>query len=350
MQEATTVQKRTFGQWFLEFIGFQLPRDEDGNIDAHRINYASRFFPMFFNYLLILIFLWCCWTTWYTVDKDENATIRLLGTHVETVGPGLHFKLPWPIMDATETKVTKVHRMEIGFRTVETGPPAKYEFIPTESLMLTGDENIVDLKFIIQYVIEDAAKWQFRVQDPQKLLNYLAQASMRQIIGKNTFDTVATSGKAEIQVNVRTLLQGLCKKIDFGAKIIAVQLQDVDPPAEVSAAFKDVVSAREDKEKTIHQATAYKNDILPKARGEAASLVNKAKGDAEERVKVAEGEAGRFLALWKEYKKNPSITKERLLLETLQRVLPGKDVVIDLGGGVMKHFEVSGRQLTTPNQ
>lgn len=345
-------QKRTFVLWLLMFIGFQPPLDQDGKVDYQRFRrHGPRAFrPMLFNYILILLFLLCAWTTWYTVDKDENATIRLLGAHVDTVGPGIHVKLPWPVMVADETSVTKVHRMEIGFRTVKTGPPAKYDSVPEESIMLTGDENIVDLDFIIQYVIEDAGKWQFTVQDPEKLLNFLAQASMRQIIGKSTFDMAATSGKANIQDGVKTLLQRLCKSIDFGVKINAVQLQDVDPPAEVMDAFKDVVSAREDRSRVIHEATAYRNDIIPKARGEAAALVNDAEGDAEDRIKVAEGEAGRFLALWAEYKKNKDITRERLLLEALQRILAGKEVVVDLHSGTLRHMEVTGRTVTTKGQ
>lgn len=319
-----------------DFFGFNIIESEYG--DEPDVEFHWR--P--FNWLIALLVIIVLWSSWYTVDKEENATVRIFGKYVETVGPGLHFKLPWPISKVNKTVVTKVKRMEIGFRTIEVGPPAKYEDVIEESEMLTGDANIAVVNWIIQYRSYDAYKWQFKVKDPEKLLNFISQASMRLVVGYSPFEKIATHGKAEIQREVKDLMQTLCNEIDFGVKVVAVQLQDVHPPHEVMPAFKDVWSAREDREKFIHEAEAYKNKIIPEARGQAEKMINEAKGYYAKRVNAARGDAAKFLAVWKEYKKNPQITIRRLQYEVAQKVVPGSEVLIDRSGsGLLKLFDVN---------
>lgn len=303
-----------------------------------------------------ILAFWCVWTMFFFVSRNENSVIQRFGKHVRTVGPGLQFKLPWPIESATEVAVTDVRRMEIGFRTVDGKrilnidgkdvPEAdvenndQFRGVPREDEMLTGDMNIVILDFVVQYSVSDAAKWLFRVRDPEQAVNFLAQGAMRLVAGGHSFDDVATTGRSAAQAEAERLLQELCDKLDFGAKIVAVQLQDAHPPKDVMPAFQDVTNAREDKAKRINEAQSYRNEKLPQARGTAAQYQREADGYKEQRVNFAKGDADRFNAVYERYRQAPQITLERLRLETIEQVLPGKDQLIDRSsGGVLKLFD-----------
>ena len=238
----------------------------------------------------------------------------------------------------------------MGFRTLEVGPPAKYKDVPIESNMLTGDENIAVMDFIVQYNIKDVYQWQFKVNGKEELLNLLAQASMRHVVGYSEFDRVATYGKFEVQEEVKALLQELVDTAEMGVRIVAVQIQDANPPKKVMPSFQDVVTATEDKERYIHDAQGYENKVVPVAKGRAAEIVNQAKGYSAEIVKAAKGDAERWTMVLDEYMKNEELSKARLTYETLRLILEGSDVLINMDNnpGILKHLDLNNRTTAQP--
>ena len=221
--------------------------------------------------------------------------------------------------------VTEVKRIEIGFRTLNNG---QYRTVEKESLMLTGDENIVDAEMIVQYKIKDPVAYLFKIVEPELTVREAAEASLRTVVGRNKIDETLTTGKFQIQEGTKTQLQLILDKYESGIHVVAVQLQDVSPPKEVIGAFKDVASAKEDKNRMVNQAEGYRNDIIPKARGEAEAMIRDAEGFRESRIKRSEGDAVKFTTILKEYRKAKSITQKRLYLETMERVLPGIEKII----------------------
>nr|HID60055.1 FtsH protease activity modulator HflK [Desulfobacterales bacterium] len=305
-------------------------------------------FPVIVGAIIIIWLL----TGIYVVAPDEVGVVKRFGRLAYTTGPGPHYHLPIPIESVMKPKVTKVRRIEIGFRTIYAGPPARYKDVPDESLMLTGDENIVDVKFIVQYRIKDAAAYLFNVVNPEKTVRDASEAVMREVIGKNRIDEVLTTGKFRIQEDVATLLQHLLDVYGTGLDVVAVQLQDVHPPQQVIDAFKDVASAKEDKIKFINEAEGYRNDLLPRAKGEAAQMINKARAYRASKIDRAKGDASRFTQLLKEYKKAKEITKKRLYIETMEKIVQTADtIIIEEGVGknlvpilpLMKELSVEGQ-------
>lgn len=275
----------------------------------------------------------------YIVSPAEQGVVRRFGKMVRITSPGLRYRLPWPIEKVDTPRVTEVKRIEVGFRTIDPGPPARYRFIPVESLMLTGDENIVDCQIIVQYKIKDPADYLFNVKDIKGTLHDASEVALRQIIGNSDIDDALTVGKLRIQQEIRELLQRIMDGYESGLLITEVKLQTVRPPKEVEAAFKDVVSAKEDRERLIYEAKGYQEDIIPKTKGRAAEVLREAEAYREERIKRAQGDAGKFLAILKEYEKAKDVTRERLYLETMEEILPNiKKVIIDskVGGGLLQ--------------
>ncbi len=288
----------------------------------------------------------------YIVEPDEVGVVKRFGKMAYTVGPGPHYHLPIPIETALTPKVTKVRRLEIGFRTVSAGPPARYKDVPVESLMLTGDENIVDIKFIVQYMIHDAAAYLFNIAHREKTVRDASEAAIREISGKNKIDEILTVGKHRIQEDTKALLQQILDKYKSGFKVVAVQLQDVHPPAQVVDAFKDVASAKEDKIKYINEAKGYRNDILPKAKGKASQVVNAAMGYQASKVKHSKGDANRFLAMLKEYSKAKEVTRKRLYLETMEKIMERANKIViedDLSKNLVPVLPMS-RLLSLPEE
>jgi len=280
-------------------------------------------FPRPLQFAVIIYMLIALWTCWYIVDKDQNGVIQLFGEYVRIGESGMNGKLPWPFETVKKVIVTKAENLEIGFRTVDENAPTKtYEEVDNEALMLTGDQNIVDLDFIVQYRRSNASRWLFGITDPEQALRLLAQSSMRFTVGHNPFDDVATFGRGLIQSEVQTDLGKLCTDLNFGPGLAGVQLQDAHPPASVMPDFKDVTNAKEEKERMIRSAEGYKNDIIPRARGQAKQLVENALGYESERVQNALGDSARFVDILREYKRDPKTTETRLRLETLHKVLP----------------------------
>jgi len=281
--------------------------------------------------IFILLVLWL-FTGVYSVGPDEVGVVRTFGKYTRVAQSGLNWHFPLPIETVNTPKVTEVKRIEVGFRTLRNG---QYRAVDQESLMLTGDENIVDAEMIVQYKIKDPVAYLFNIVAPELTVRAAAEASLRTVVGRNKIDETLTTGKFTIQEETKELLSLILDKYESGIHVVAVQLQNVSPPKEVLGAFKDVASAKEDKNRMVNQAEGYRNNVIPKARGEAESMIRDAEGFRESRVKRSEGDAAKFTTVLKEYRKAKSITEKRLYLETMQKVLPGieKFIVPDKDNG-----------------
>ena len=271
--------------------------------------------------LAIVVLLWLA-TGIYKVEADELGVVLRFGKMSEITEPGLNYHLPYPIENVETPKVTEVKRVEIGFRTQYAGPPARYVKIPEESLMLTGDENIVNVNMIVQFKIKDPQDYLFKVRDVYSTVRNASEATLRQVVGYHRIDEALTDGKFEIQQEIQESLQNILDRYQAGVLVVAVQLQDVGPPEQVSAAFKDVASALEDKNKFINQAQGYQNDLIPRTRGRAEEMLRQAESYREQRVLRAQGEVQRFLKVLAEYERAPTVTEKRLYLETMEKILP----------------------------
>ena len=268
--------------------------------------------------------LWL-FTGTYMVGPDEIGVVRTFGKYTRVAQSGLNYHFPYPIEQVNTPAVTEVKRIEIGFRTLRNG---QYRSVEKESLMLTGDENIVDAEMIVQYKIKDPVKYLFRIVEPELTVREAAEASLRTVVGRNKIDETLTTGKFKIQEETKIQLQLILDKYDSGIHVVAVQLQDVSPPKEVIGAFKDVASAKEDKNRMINQAEGYRNNVIPIARGEAEAMIRDAEGFKQARIKRSEGDAVKFTTILREYRKAKSITQKRLYLETMERVLPNIEKII----------------------
>lgn len=277
--------------------------------------------------VVVLLVLWAL-SGIYIVEPDEVGVVQRFGKFNRITTPGPHYHLPYPIEKVKTPKVTRIQRIEIGFRTISKrfANNIQYRLVPEESLMLTGDENIIDVQFIVQYQIKNPQDYLFNIADPEKTVKDAAEAAMREVIGYNKIDSALTTGKLSIQNDTKRLLQDILDKYNSGIRVVAVQLQDVHPPRQVIDAFKDVASAKEDKIRYINEAEAYRNDLIPKTRGEVAAIINEAMAYRETVVRKAKGETSRFLAVLKEYKKAKNITRKRIYLETLEEILASSNV------------------------
>ena len=299
---------------------------------------------MVYIVLGILIALWGL-SGIYTVEPDEQGVVLRFKKLHDVVEPGLHYHLPPPIEVVIVKSVTKVYRDEVGFRTIDPGPPARYRDIPKEALMLTGDENIIDVEMVVQYRINDVVKALFNVEGlgafeerNQGLVHDASEAALRQEIGRHKIEEALTEGKLLIQTEIGDKLQEQFDRYQCGLAVETVQLQTVSAPEQVDAAFKDVASAKEDRERLINEAKGYQNDIIPKARGEAEKELKAAEAYTVERIRRAQGDADRFAAVYAEYKKAPEVTETRLYLETMEKVLPELQKYVienDIGGGLL---------------
>jgi membrane protease subunit HflK len=269
--------------------------------------------------------------SFYTVAPEEIGVVKRFGKVVRTTQPGPHMKVPF-IEQVLKPQVTKVHRMEVGFETIDPGPPARYRSIDKEALMLTGDENIIAVEFIVQFKISDATKFLFNIRRPGKAIKDASEAAMREIVGKTMISSILTEGRFQVQQETKQLLQGILDSYDSGISVVAVQLQDVLPPEQVANAFKDVASAREDRERAVEQAEGYRNDLIPKAKGHAEKIINEAQAYKEAKVNQAKGDTSRFLQVLKEYRKAKDVTQKRIYIETMTEILSRMDKIIMEGG------------------
>jgi len=277
-------------------------------------------FPIFGIALIFWLF-----TGVYTVGPDEVGVVQRFGKYIRVVQSGLNYHMPFPIETVKTPKVTEVKRIEIGFRTIGKN---QYRTVERESLMLTGDENIVDAELIVQYKIKEPINYLFNFVGPELTMREASEASLRTVIGRHNIDEALTSGKLMIQEETKELLQSILDKYETGVQVVAVQLQDVSPPKHVIDSFKDVASAKEDKNRMINEAEGYRNNVIPKARGEAQSMILEAEGFRESRISRAEGDVAKFKAILKEYSKAKDVTRKRLYLEAMEEILPGLEKYI----------------------
>lgn len=304
------------------------------------------------SFLVVIVIVIWLGTGIFIVDPEEQGIIKRFGVVTEVVGPGPHYHIPSPIETVQIEPVTAVRRIEIGFRTIQTGPPAKYRRVLKESLMLTGDENIIDVQFIVQYRISNLENYLYSLTNPDETVKSAAESAMREVIGDTTVTKALTVGKGILEGDTARLLQRTMNSYKGGIIIENVKLQDVHPPDAVKEAFKDVVSAREDREKMINEAEGYRNNLVPKSRGEAAQMINNAKAYAKEKVLVALGETERFNLIYEEYMKAKEITRDRILLETMSSILPKVNKVVAdkaVGGNVLPFLPI-GQALNELNK
>jgi membrane protease subunit HflK len=283
---------------------------------------------------LILIAVWLA-SGFYRVQPDEQGVVLRFGEWIKTTQPGLNWHLPSPIETVFTPKVTRSNRVEIGFRSAgEIARGGSAREVGNESLMLTGDENIVDINFVLLWMIKDAGQFLFNIRDPESTVKAVAESSMREIIGKTPIAEATTEARGAIELGAREQIQAILDGYGAGILITQVQLQKVDPPAEVIDAFRDVQRAQADRERLQNEAEAFANDILPRARGEAERISQEALAYRQEVVARADGDAQRFVAVYNEYDKARDVTTKRIYLETMEEVLRGMNkVVIDQAGG-----------------
>ncbi|MBZ0270230.1 FtsH protease activity modulator HflK, partial [bacterium] len=284
--------------------------------------------------LLAVVALLAIQSSFYTIDPEEVGIVLRFGEYVRTTDPGLHLRLPFGIERIRKVPVQRQLKEEFGFRTVVTGQRSQYARDArtiAESLMLTGDLNIADVEWIVQYKVVEPVKYLFQVRDARETFRNISEAVMRSVIGDRSVDEVLTSGRQEAEDRAVTTLQRLCEQYDLGIDVQLVALQDVNPPDPVKPSFNEVNQAEQERETLINQAKAELNRAIPKAEGEAKALVQAAEGYAIDRVNRAAGEAARFTAVHSAYRKAPQVTRRRLYLETMGEVLPnvGKTVIVD---------------------
>jgi len=295
------------------------------------------------------------WLSIFQVKTEEVGVITQFGKYVRQVEPGLNYKIPF-VEDVYKVPVERQQKLEFGFRTDEAGIDTKYSdasSLKDESLMLTGDLNLAEVQWVVQYRIDNAYNNLFKVRNPEGTLRIISEAAMRQIVGDRTVNEVLTVGRTEIASELQELIQEICREYSMGIKIEQVVLQDVNPPEPVKAAFNAVNEAQQEKETLINQAKSAYNKVIPKARGQSEETIQQAEGYAAERVNNAEGEAARFTALYNEYIKAPEVTKRRLYLETMSSVLPkmGNVVITDQkGNNVLPLLQMQMNKKTGNNE
>ena len=264
---------------------------------------------------------------YFQVEPDQQAVILRLGRYQRTVGPGPHFR--WLGIEKVEMRrVTASRELEFGYRTLDSGPPAVFEDRPHERRMLTGDENIVNLEFALQYRIAALREYLFNVEDPENAIRDVAQAAMRAVVADRPIDDVLTTDKAAIEKEAKDLTQLRLDAYGAGIEIQGIQLQDVEAPDAVKEAFAEVVNAKQDRQRAILDATGYAEKVVPEARGEAEEMLNQARAYSASRILRARGDAKRFSELLGAYRKARQVTRTRLYLETLEEILPGMEKVI----------------------
>jgi modulator of FtsH protease HflK len=292
--------------------------------------------------LLVLVGLWS-FSGVYRIDPGVQGVELLFGRYVKQTGPGLHIWFPAPIGQVFTPNVDVTNTVSIGFRTQGDGRGRAARDVPIESLMLTGDQNIIDIDFVVQWRIKNASEFLFNIRDPQATVKIVAESAIREVIGQTKLEDALTKKRQQVQGQTRLLLQTILDGYKAGVVIDQVKLQKVDPPKEVIDAFNDVQRAKQDKERKTNEAEAYKNDILPRAKGEAQKMLQDAQAYKQRVIDEATGEASRFLSVYNAYKGNKDVTRRRIYLETMQNVLKNSEKVIidqgkDGGSGVVPYL------------
>ncbi len=301
--------------------------------------------------IVIVLVLWLA-TGFYTVKSEggEAAVVLRFGSHVKTVyEAGLHWHLPAPIETVEKEALKEIRTIEIGYKTTKMGSQDEYsEYIsvPTESRMLTQDENMVDLETVIQYEIVDIESYIFNVDNQAGTMMISAESAIRRVVANHTLDEVLTDNKSTVQNEIMIDLQDICNLYGLGIRINNVVLQDVTAPQEVDAAFKDVANAREDKASYINEAETYKNEVLPAARGNAAEMINQAEAYKEKRIAEAKGDVANFIQVLERYSLGKDVTRTRMYIETMEDILPDmKKYIVESSEGTIKFLPLDGADI-----
>lgn len=277
----------------------------------------------------IILFFWGL-SGVYVVQPDEQGVELMFGRYVRTTQPGPNFWFPAPVGTVLKPKVTQTNQLTIGFR----GSPGNIREVPQESHILSGDQNIVDIQFVVQWRISNAGDYLFNMRDPEATVKIAAESALREVVGSNPLTAVITNQRDQLAQQARELLQGIMDGYKAGVTILDLRIQKADPPKEVIDAFNDVQRAKQDAERLENEALAYRNDIIPRAKGDAARLVQNATAEKERLVKEAEGQAARFTAFYQTYVANKDITARRMYLEAMQEVLSKSEkIIMDSKGG-----------------
>jgi membrane protease subunit HflK len=306
--------------------------------------------------VLAAIFIWGL-SGFFRVDPDELGVVLRFGKYVRDAKPGLNYHIPYPVESVLTPKVTRVNRIDIGMRSVDDlrRGGTTIRDVPEESLMLSGDENIVDVDFSVFWLIKSAGAgdYLFNIQQPEGTVKAVAESAMREVIGRSEIQPILTGARQNIEVGVQDLMQKTLDHYGAGIQITQVQLQKVDPPAQVIDSFRDVQAARSDAERAQNEAQTYANRVVPEARGRVAQILQAAEAYKSQTVAEATGQTARFLKVYEEYKKAPDVTRKRMYLETMERLFGGTEkVILDTGpgqgGGVVPYLPLS--ELTRPPQ
>ncbi len=282
---------------------------------------------LLFMILGLLVLVWIA-SGFYTVDTGQRGVVLRFGKYLETTEPGPRWHLPWPLETREIVNVDQVRTVEVGYRSAVKNKALK------ESLMLTDDENIIDLQFAVQYILKDPKEFLFVNRNPEDSVLQVAETAMREIVGKNKMDFVLYEGRAEIAVRAKKEMQDILDRYKTGISISQVTLQNIQPPEEVQSAFDDAVKAGQDRERLKNEAQAYANNVIPSAQGVAARLTQEAEGYRQAVTANAQGEASRFSQIFAEYSKAPQVTRQRMYLDTMQTVMNNTTkVLVDQKGG-----------------
>lgn len=354
----------------------------------HKSDYTTKLSRWIMAVVLIVLVVILLRTAIYTIPTDSAGVVQQFGKYSRTTEPGIHLMLPFGMETATAVPVKRVQKEEFGFRTLEAGVDSRYlgveeidagrsssgdllrlieesgervsrsgtsrlaemakEILKGEYIMLTGDLNITDVEWIVQYKIKDARSYLFNVRRPRQTIRDASQAVMRQLIGNGSVDEAITIGRIEYEVAAKEMLQKLLDEYETGIHIVTVKLQSSNPPQRVRPAFNEVNKALQQKEQRINEAMKAYNEVIPKTRGQAKKMIESAKGYAAERVNEAQGDIAKFRKIYEEYKKAPDITKQRMYLETMAKLLPQipEKWIIEQGGaegGILMKLDLENK-------
>ncbi|MFH1878545.1 MAG: FtsH protease activity modulator HflK [Candidatus Omnitrophota bacterium] len=313
---------------------FRSPEDLFKNEEIRKVKQIGKDYGRYIPFvILLLIGIFSVKSSVYSIGPDEVGVIQRFGKYVRTTEPGLHMKWPFGMEKTTAVKVRKIFKEEFGFRTATPGVRSVYATrqFPEEALMLTGDLNILDVRWIVQFKVNDPVKLMFKTKNPVENVRAMSEVVMRRLCGNYTVDDVLTTKREEIASCAQVDLQELMDKYETGVAIVTVKLLDVNPPDEVKPAFNQVNEAKQERERMINEAWEAYNKAVPRAKGEARGTISQAEGYGLDKINRAKGDAERFVFTWQEYTKAPEITKKRLYLETMSEILPAteKKIIVD---------------------
>ncbi|MDA9194611.1 FtsH protease activity modulator HflK [Burkholderiales bacterium] len=287
---------------------------QKGNGSGGNNNSSGRLPPIGGGIVVVIALLLWAASGVYIVDASERGVVFQFGRYLETTQPGPHWHIPWPVGSKEIVNVSEVRTIEVGYRNNARNK------VPNEALMLTDDENIVDLQFAVQYVRTNPEDYLFYNRDPDQAVKQMAESAIREIVGKSKMDFVLQEGREELAINARDLMQSVLDRYQTGITVSQVTMQNAQPPDQVQAAFDDAVKAKQDQERQKNEGQAYYNDVVPKAQGAAARLSQEAEAYKGRVIAAAEGEASRFESVLNEYSKAPKVTRERMYLDTMQSI------------------------------